>query len=113
MAGLLRELKMEQRGCVMKAFKVLSSAGTMTLPVGGVDGTITDNGVGDYTITFTVPFERVIGAQACVAAANAMAYVSAISTTAITVKVTEADGATPKDATLYLWVLGSLAADET
>lgn len=97
----------------MKAFKVLDTAGTPSLSVGSKDGTITDNGVGDYTITFAEPFERVMGAQVSVGEIDAMAYVSALSTSAITVKVTNSDGSTAEDADVFVWVLGALAADET
>lgn len=113
MSGLLRELKIEQRACVMKCFKILDTAGTPSLSVGGTDGTITDNGVGDYTITFATPFERVIGAQVTVGELNAMGCVTALSASAVTVKVTQADGATAADSDVYVWVMGSLAADQT
>jgi hypothetical protein len=113
MSGLLRELKMEQRGCVLKAFKILDTAGTPSLTVGSPEGVITDVGVGIYTITFTTPFERVMGAQVTAGELNAMACVTALSKLAVTVKVTNQDGATAVDSDLYVWVMGSLAADET
>lgn len=113
MSGLLRELKMEQRACILKAFKVLDTAGTPSLTVGATDGSIADGGVGIYTITFAVPFERVMGAQISAGELNAMACITSLSATAVTVKVTQADGSTAADSDVYVWVLGSLASEET
>jgi hypothetical protein len=113
MSGLKREMKIEQRAVLVKAFKVLDTAGTPSLSVGAMDGSVADTGVGIYTITFAEPFERVIGAQVSVGELNAMACVTSLSTTAIEVKVTEADGSTAADADVFVWVMGALAADET
>ena len=113
MSGLQRPLKIEQRSCIMKVFEILDTAGTPSLAVGATDGTIADNGVGDYTITFSEPFERVMGAQITPKESGRIANVAALSTTAVQVELFQADGTTAEDASCYVWVMGSLAADET
>lgn len=113
MAGLQRPLKIEQRGCVMKVFEILDTAGTPSLAVGATDGTIVDNGAGDYTITFTEAFERVMGAQCTVKEDGRIISVEALTTSTIQVNIFQADGTTAEDASCYIWVMGSSAADET
>lgn len=111
MAGLQRSVKADQRNVVMKCFKILDTAGTPTLSVGSTDGSITDNGVGDYTITFASPLDRAMAAHVTPMQANAIAYVHALSASAITVKVTEADGSTADDSSVLVTVIGALAEE--
>lgn len=113
MSGLKREIKIEQRAVLVKAFKIKDTAGTPSLEVGSKDATVADTAQGIYTLTFAEPFERVIGAQATAGELNAIACVTSLSTTGCVVKVTEADGSTAADADVYVWVMGALAADET
>jgi hypothetical protein len=57
--ALSREIKSPQRQMRMLAFQK-SGLGTPALAgEGKLDGTIADNGVGDYTISFEVPFVRI------------------------------------------------------
>lgn len=113
MAGLKRNLQIEQRACIIKAFHIDETTGTPVLAVGSTDGSIVDNGPGDYTITFTEPFTRVMGAQVSVVEADCIAHVAALSTTAVQVVLFEADGVTAEDADCYVWVMGANASDET
>lgn len=113
MAGLKRNLQIEQRACIIKAFHINETSGTPALDVGSTDGSITDNGVGDYTITFTEPFTRVIGAQVTPAESGRIATVSSLSTSAVRVLLWQADGTTAEDADCYVWVMGAMASDET
>lgn len=111
MAGLQRPVKADQRNVIMKCFKILDTAGTPSLTVGSTDGSITDNGVGDYTITFSSPMDRAMTAMVVPMEADAIAYVSALSASAITVKVTLADGSTAADASCLVTVVGALAEE--
>lgn len=114
MAGLLRPVKAEQRQVVQKFFRILNTAGTPTLTVGATDGTITDNGVGDYEIAFTSPFERVMGVSVITESLDTIASVETANTDAskVTVLITGADGTTATDSSCYVCVTGSLSEDE-
>jgi hypothetical protein len=113
MAGLKRNLQIEQRACIIKAFHIDETAGTPVLAVGSTDGSIVDNGVGDYTITFSEPFTRVIGAQVTPAESGRIANIAALSGSSVQIEVFQADGATAEDADCYVWVMGAMASDET
>lgn len=116
MAGLKRPLKMPQREMMALSFAVLDTAGTPSLTRGSTDGAITDNGVGDYTITFTEPFESGTVPQCFIQVkeADCMAHIDTANTdnTKVTVNVFEADGVTAEDASLDILVIGTFAADE-
>ncbi len=114
MAGLQRSIKAEQRQVIKKFFRILDTAGTPSLTVGSTDGTITDNGVGDYTVTFSEPFERLMSVSAITETLNTIISVETANTdaTKVTVLITAADGSTPDDASCFVEVTGSLAADE-
>lgn len=51
-------LQNTQRKPRLLYFEVNPSAGTSTISIGGKDATLTDNGAGDFTLTFTTPFAR-------------------------------------------------------
>lgn len=57
MSGLRRSIKVPQAQPRMEAFRI-TGTGTAALAVGASDATLTDNGTGDYTLTFTEPFAR-------------------------------------------------------
>lgn len=57
MSGLRRSIKIPQAQPRMEAFRI-TGTGTAVLAVGASDGTLTDNGTGDYTITFKEAFAR-------------------------------------------------------
>jgi len=74
----------------------------------GVSSVI-DNGVGNYTIVFKSPFERVCACKSlAMITADAIARVSAVAKDRITIETFDStDGTTPKEADFYLCVLGS------
>lgn len=83
-------------------FKVTGS-GTAAINYGDEDAALTDNGTGNYTLTFVNSFLRAPIVLAT--AASARAAVTAQSTTACTVKTSNAAGAAA-DAVFYVAVLG-------
>lgn len=115
MAGLLRPLKMPQRSMVAITFAVLDTSGTPSLTRGSTDGTITDNGTGDYTITFTQAFEAVPQVFIQTKEADAIAYIDTANTdaTKVTFNIINAnDGSTAEDGSCDVLVVGTYTADE-
>lgn len=51
-------LQVPQRGPRLELFQITVTAGTPVITLGAADGTITDNGTGDFSITWTRPFKR-------------------------------------------------------
>ena len=113
MAGLLRDVKAPQRQQISMAFKILDTAGTPTLSIGSQDGTITDNGVGDYTVTFARAFEREPVVMATPMENGRMCNIFTVSASSVRLKSWQADGTTAEDASLAVLVTGWYAADET
>lgn len=70
---------------------------------------VTDNGVGDYTVIFKNPFERACQcAGLAIITADCIGIVTAVASDRITVKTFDAtDGTTAKEADMYLNVIGS------
>lgn len=108
---MLRDIKSTQRLTRLLAFRV-DGTGTASILEGAFDATLTDNGTGDYTLTFAVPFKRV---PVCVGSAvgSTAAIVNVVpSVTAIQVLVKDAGGSAA-DADFHLSVLGFDSADQT
>lgn len=59
---MLREIKSSQRLVRVLNFKV-KGTGTAAIQQGINDGTLVDNGTGDWTITFAKAGKRILGAQ--------------------------------------------------
>lgn len=103
---MLREIKGTQRLPRLLALK-LDGTGTAALNEGANDASLVDNGTGDYTLTFAIPFARtpVVVASSLTAAINIKLH--AISATAVQIKTfATADGTTATDADLDILVLG-------
>lgn len=108
---MLREIKSTQRLVRQLAFKV-TGTGTAAISQGSTDATLVDNGTGDYTLTFAVPFVR---APICVAScmtATCYAEVAAASATAVQI-LTKSNANSATDAVFHLIVQGYDSADQT
>jgi hypothetical protein len=99
---MLRSLKVAQRNVRELNFKV-TGTGTAAINTGGSEGTLVDNGTGDYTITFEKGGLRAISAQVTCGTAALYAAVTALSATAIDVKTYNAAGSAT-DGIFYLTV---------
>lgn len=107
-----RPIQGTQRHNRLLAFRV-TGTGTATINESAHLAAITDNGVGDYTLTFTQPFVRTPVVTAGVLTADCIHQISSISTTAVRVKLFDAtDGTTAKDGLFHLLVLGWDSADQ-
>lgn len=108
---MLREIKSTQRLVRQLAFKV-TGTGTAAISQGSLDATLVDNGTGDYTLTFAVPFVR---APICVAScqtASCYAEIAAASVTSVQV-LTKSNANVATDAVFHLIVQGYDSADQT
>lgn len=107
---MLRSPKTNQRQERQLTFR-LDGTGTAALTIGSGLGTLVDNGVGDYTITFHQPFARLPGAwlQTITSAKTARAVVT---TTSIQVLTFAPDGTTPADSDVDIRVIGWDTVDE-
>ena len=90
----------------MLAFRV-DGTGTASILEGAFDATLTDNGTGDYTLTFTKAFARVPVVIFGGAVDDAlMCEIDAVSVSAVRFKIFDADGTTATDADFHVMVLG-------
>lgn len=87
----LRSKKVKQRLATELNF-IVDGTGTAAISSGGTEGTLVDNGTGDYTITYASSAKRVVSYSATVATDGLFASVSA-SNTAATVKIFDDAGA--------------------
>ena len=108
---MLREIKSTQRLPRQLAFKV-TGTGTAAISIGKYDATLTDNGTGDYTLTFTKAFARNPVVVASCATATCYAEVKSATTTAVNI-LTVANDNTATDAVFHVIVQGYDAVDET
>jgi len=108
---MLRQIKSTQRLARQLAFKI-TGTGTAAINIGSFDATLTDNGTGDYTVTFSKPFARTPIAVASCQTATCYAEIAACSSTAVQV-LTKSNANSATDAVFYLIVQGYDAADET
>ena len=112
MAGLLRKMEAPQRRQIAIAYQIDETAGTPALAIGSQDGALTDNGVGDYTITFDTPFNRAPIVMATCKESGRIVNTGTVSTTAAQILVFQADGSTAEDADVDVLVIGWYAEDE-
>lgn len=94
-----------QQGVRTILFRV-TGTGTAVIDEGNSHATLTDNGTGDYTLTFTRPSARtpVLSGQPCVIGSSGDAVVSSVSTTAVRVLTFAADGTTATDKVFHLQI---------
>jgi len=81
---MLRSIKSPQRSVRMLALRIEGSTGTVSLE--GLDAlqcTVTDNGVGDYTITFNSAFAEVPHIALSAEATGIMLHASSITASAV------------------------------
>lgn len=105
-----RTPKCGQRLPYVMALRV-DGTGTASILEGGSDCTLTDNGTGDYTLTFRQAFRRtpVITVSALTAAIHCQVF--AISTSSVQIKTFAVDGTTATDADFHVMIFGFDAAD--
>lgn len=108
---MLRQIKSTQRLPRQLAFKV-TGTGTAAINIGSFDGTLADNGTGDYTITFSKAFARTPIAVASCMTATCYAEIAACSATSVQI-LTKSNANAATDAVFNLIVQGYDAADET
>lgn len=95
-----------QRKPVFLAFVITITAGVPAITVGGTDGSVTDNGVGDYTITFTRPFRRMISVVASTTS-NVSCSIHTQSTTAVRIVGFDLSNNPTDPGSVFVMVLGS------
>jgi hypothetical protein len=110
---MLRELKGTQRLPRVLALRV-DGTGTASILEGRFDATLTDNGTGDYTLTFAKPFARVPVVVACPLAVDIAVSVGTITKLAVQIKAkTIAGSPAAADVDFHVIVVGSDAVDPT
>jgi hypothetical protein len=109
---MLREIKGTQRLARFIGFKV-TGTGTAAITQGAQDATLTDNGVGDYTLTFAKAFTRAPIVVASALTADTYAEVAAASTSSCQIKIKAPATGAATDAVFFVQVLGYDSADET
>jgi hypothetical protein len=84
----------------------VDGTGTASIVKGSKQAVLTDNGTGDYTLTFNQPYKRAGIAVACaIGATAAIVQIASISTTAVNVLCFDATGAAV-DADFMLHLIG-------
>jgi len=93
-------------------FSRVDGTGTASLLSGSKELTLTDNGVGDYTLTFAQPYVQVpvVSVTSVTSAVNVQLF--AVSVSAVQIKTFAVDGTTPKDADFHVVIIGSDAESE-
>jgi hypothetical protein len=109
--GFARPLAVRQRLCQLIGSRV-DGTGTAALLSGSKELTLTDNGTGDYTLTFVQAFVQVPHVVVTPVTAGIIAQIFAVSTTAVQIKTFAVDGTTATDADFHIMILGSDADAE-
>ncbi len=111
---MLRDLKTTQRNARLLAFKV-TGTGTAAINVGATDATLTDNGTGDYTLTYRKAFARALPIPVVTPLTTGIhCEVTVSNATTLQIKTfLVADGTTATDAVFFVHVMGFDSADET
>lgn len=105
-----REVMSPQRMPRLVAFK-LDGTGTASLVIGAKDGSLADNGTGDYTITLAQAFARAPVVVATPITAGAVVEIAAASASAVQILVKDTAGAA-LDGEVHVLVHGFDAKDE-
>jgi len=102
-----REVMANQREMRLLGFQ-LDGAGTASLTKGSQDATLTDNGTGDYTLTFSKAFAQVPTVVATPLTADVILQIAAVAVSSVQIKAFDAtDGTTAKDCDLHALAFGS------
>lgn len=107
-----RSIKGSQRLPRLIAFEV-DGTGTAAIGEGASEAALTDNGTGDWTLTFTVPFLRAPVVTSGCKTATGYVELSVISTTAVRVLGKKTTDNSALDVKFQLHVLGWDTADRT
>lgn len=102
---MMREIKGTQRLPRFLAFRV-TGTGTAAINEGTTDAALTDNGTGDYTLTWSKPFARTPVVVALAVTAGIQIKLHAVSSSAAQIKTFAVDGTTATDAVFHAMVLG-------
>lgn len=108
MGNMRRSVKATQLQMRTLGFHVDAST---VLVEGKFDGTIVDNGTGDYTITFAQPFSRV-PLVLCQLHSVGVCEIAAVDESSVQVNIFDVDGTTPADSALDILVYGSDVVDQ-
>lgn len=109
--GFARSIQSRQRLTHMIASRV-DGTGTAALLSGSNELTLTDNGTGDYTLTYAVPFKQVPVVVALSKTADSILILAASAVGSCQITAFDAtDGTTAKDVDFDILILGSDAAD--
>lgn len=116
---MLRELKSPQRMSRVLMFQIDGSAvagGTDTtdgITEGAAHATITENGSGDYTITFNQPFARTPTVVVTPVTDVTTCRIKAVTNELVTIEQVGADQTTPEaDGDFHVVVFGNDVADQ-
>lgn len=113
---MTRSVKSPQRMVEVLCAEIDENSGSPQLVTGGQDFTITDNGTGDYTLTFAKSSPQAVLAVHVTpkaAAGDLIATVGTVSTSAVQVLGWDGtDGTTAKEMDCYVTVVVRHAADE-
>lgn len=111
---MLRGIASHQRKEIVLPLRI-KGTGTAAVQEGGEHVTLTDNGTGDYTITFKTPFARlpVVGSPVIVGATSGVCRISAVSATAVRILAFGVNGTSAADVDLHVIIHGFMAADQT
>lgn len=107
--GFARGIHARQR-MVHEIHVNLDGTGTASLLAGGQEVTLTDNGTGDYTLTFVTKPRRVLAVHATSLTADSTVRVGTVSTTSVQLLATDL-AASAKDVDMYVTIVISDAAD--
>lgn len=111
--GFARDVQSRQRLMHMIAARV-DGTGTASILEGGNEMTLTDNGTGDYTLTFGTAYKRVpsVVVTPIGAAGDIIASIGTISASAVQILGWDGtDGTTAKDMDFHVIIVGSDAED--
>lgn len=112
--GFSRELRARQRLMHVIAGRV-DGTGTASVLEGSNELTLTDNGTGDYTLTFGTAYERIptVLVTPIGASGDIVATLGTLSTSAAQILLWDGtDGTTAKDGDFHVMIIGSNAEDE-
>lgn len=110
--GFARSVSGKQRLSHIIAARI-DGTGTASILAGSSELTLTDNGTGDYTLTFKVPFKRVpiVVANPIDVAGDASIAIKSVSATAVNVVAVDLAGVA-KDVDFHVVIVGFDSADE-
>lgn len=109
---MLREIKGTQRLPRMLAISV-DGTGTASIVEGSTDVSLTDNGTGDYTLTFAKALARTPVVVASPLTADRFAQIHTVSASAVTIKTFKVSDQTAADADFHVLLLGWDSPDAT